>query len=211
MSAWVWWRRFYAPFTHHLWSWNEPFSSFFFFLSSFFRSRFGSRTGDPKWRRSWKTASFHQSTAPAPATPWPATRRSPRPCGTRRAPPGRTAYSHKTSTRRLLTFWTTRRLGTPPPAAPWLPTFRPLTRYSTRWLLEPGRYTEKQKQKKTSEKEKKNNVVHFVYYYVFLLWDSCSHFRGICNVSDDSHRGKTCKMCKCVHVIYCIFGRLLNV
>lgn len=112
------------------------------------RWKFGSKTEDQRWRRSWKTASFPRNTAPAPATPWPATLHSPRPSGTHRVPPGRTVYSHKASTRRLLTFWKTRGHGTLQPAAPWLPTCRPLTQYSIRWLLERGRYIEKKKERK---------------------------------------------------------------
>lgn len=165
----------------------------------FSRWKFGSRTGDQKWRRSWKTASFHQSTAPAPATPWRATHHSPRPFGTHRGPPGRTAYSHKALTRRPLTFWKAQGHGTPQPAAPWLPTSRPLTRYSTRWLSERGRYIEKP-------------VVHFkkkkkkISFYGTRVQISEEYAMYLMTVIEE-----TCKMCKCVHVIYCIFGRLLNV
>lgn len=121
-----------------------------------YRWKFGSKTEDQRWRRSWKTASFPRNTAPAPATPWPATLHSPRPSGTHRVPPGRTVYSHKASTRRLLTFWKTRGHGTPQPAAPWLPTCRPLTQYSIRWLLERGRYIEKKEKKENYTKQKTN-------------------------------------------------------
>lgn len=137
-------------------------------------------------------ASFHRSTAPAPATPWRATLHSPRPSGTRRAPPGRTAYSHKTSTLRLLTFWKPRDPGTPQPAALWPPTCRPLTRYSTLWLLERGRYIEK------------------ALMFISNISPSSSFYGTRVHISEEYAMylmtviEETCKMCKCVHVIYCI-------
>lgn len=106
------------------------------------RLKSGSKTKGQNWRKSWRTASYHQTTAPAPATPWPATLRSPPPCGTRKARPGRTHISHRTSTRWHLAFWKTPLLGIPPRPAPWIPIFKTPTRYSTHWLLERGRYIE---------------------------------------------------------------------
>lgn len=50
------------------------------------RSRSGSRTGDPSSRSCTKTARFPWSTAPMPATPWPATPRHHPQSGTTAAP-----------------------------------------------------------------------------------------------------------------------------
>lgn len=147
--------------------------------------------------------SFPRSTAPAPATPWRATLHSRRPCGTRRAPPGRTACSSssRTSPPRRLTFWKRRARGTPQPAAP---TCRAPTRYSTLWLLERGRYTERTAAPVFISSLSPPVTPHLSFYGT-RVQISEEYAMYLMTVIEE-----TCKMCKCVHVIYCIFWKTIK-